>query len=147
MIMKRSVLFIALLTATLPENGYAFSPQLSSSRRDIINIFTKATVGAAVSGFAVLPSSLQNGIANALDMDSFENSILKKDTIQCNPKLDPKCIPELTHDEALCKYGVAGATERTAACRRVRDAGGKLPNASKPGERSTMGWLNGDIAL
>jgi hypothetical protein len=146
MILTRSVRFFAVLCATLSENGYyAFSPQSRSSRRDIIDVFTKATIG--VSGFVVLPSSSQSGIANALDMDSFENSILKKDTTQCNPKLDPKCIPELTHDEALCKYGVAGATERTAACRRVRDAGGQLPNASKPGERSTMGWLNGDIAL
>ena len=85
--------------------------------------------------------------ANALDFDAFEQGLIVSDTIKCNPKLDPKCIPKLTHDEALCKYGVVGATERTAACKRVRDAGGQLPNSSKTKERSTMGWLNGDIAL
>jgi len=116
------------------------SPKKScnSSRREIINIFTKATVGAVLIG-----TSTES--ANALDMDSFENSLIEKDTTECDSK-DPKCIPKLTADEALCKYGVSGADERTKACRRVRDAGGQLPG-SKKGERSTSGWLNGDIAL
>jgi len=109
----------------------------NSSRREIINIFTKATIGAVLIGTAAE--------SNALDMDSFENSLIEKDTTECNSK-DPKCIPKLTADEALCKYGVSGADERTKACRRVRDAGGQLPG-SKKGERSTQGWLNGDIAL
>ena len=39
-----------------------------------------------------------------------------------------------------------GTDARVAACKRVRDAGGQLPSAKK-GERSTQGWLNGDIAL
>lgn len=113
------------------------SKSCNSSRREIINIFTKATVGAVLIGTAAE--------SNALDMDSFENSLIEKDTTECNSK-DPKCIPKLTADEALCKYGVSGADERTKACRRVRDAGGQLPG-SKKGERSTSGWLNGDIAL
>ena len=121
---------------------YAFSPpsspKKSCNRREIINILTKATVGAVLIG-----TSTES--ANALDMDSFENSLIEKDTTECNSK-DPKCIPKLTADEALCKYGVSGDDERTKACRRVRDAGGQLPG-SKKGERSTSGWLNGDIAL
>ena len=74
------------------------SPKKScnSSRREIINIFTKATVGAVLIGTAAE--------SNALDMDSFENSLIEKDTTECNSKLDPKCIPKLTADEALCKY-------------------------------------------
>ena len=95
----------------------------------------------------VVATAAAPGAARALDFDAFEKTLLDEDTSGCDPRLDVKCIPPLTHDEALCKYGVAGATERTAACRRVRDAGGKLPTKSAAGERSTMGWLNGDIAL
>ena len=131
-----SVLIITNVSAFSPPS----SPKKScnSSRREIINIFTKATVGAVLIGTTTE--------SNALDMDSFENSLIEKDTTECNSKLDPKCIPKLTADEALCKYGVSGADERTKACRRVRDAGGQLPG-SKKGERSTKGWLDGDIAL
>lgn len=109
-----------------------------TSRREVIDIFAKAAVGAAAASLS--------GPASALDFDSFEKSLIEKDTTECNSKLDPKCVPKLTPDEALCKYGVSGAEARTAACRRVRDAGGDLPT-SKPGERKTQGWLNGDIAL
>ena len=147
MIIRRSnIWFIAaaLVASILISTNYyvsAFSSPSSkscnSSRREIINIFTKATVGAVLIGTSTE--------SNALDMDSFENSLIEKDTTECNSK-DPKCIPKLTADEALCKYGVSGADERTKACRRVRDAGGQLPG-SKKGERSTQGWLNGDIAL
>ena len=116
----------------------------SSTRRDVINkVFTASLLtitSLASSSVSYSPPS------NALDIDSFENSLLEQDTTQCNPKLDPKCIPKLTPDEALCKYGVPGADARTDACKRVRDAGGQLPT-SKAGERSTQGWLNGDIAL
>mmetsp|Transcript_403 Transcript_403/g.915 ORF Transcript_403/g.915 Transcript_403/m.915 type:complete len:172 (-) Transcript_403:233-748(-) len=112
------------------------------SRREMIGIISKAAIGtAALVGSTTFPSP-----ASALDMDSFERSLIEKDTTQCDSKLDAKCIPKLTPDEALCKYGVSGADARTAACRRVRDAGGQLPT-SKVGERSTQGWLNGDIAL
>ena len=133
---------LALLATSL-SNATAFSTaasprpaptSLRMQRRDIIDIFAQATVlGTAAA-------------ANALDMDSFENSLLEKDTTQCDPKRDPKCIPKLTPDEALCKYGVSGSDARTAACKRVRDAGGLLPT-SKPGERNTAGWVNNPIAL
>ena len=120
----------------------ASSPEFCStaSCREIIDLLTKATVGAAAASFVGI------GSAGALDMDSFEKNLIEKDTAQCDSRLDPKCVPKLTPDEALCKYGVSGAEARTAACRRVRDAGGELPT-SRPGERKTQGWLNGDIAL
>jgi len=145
MIKRSNRWFIAaalVASVLITTNVSAFSPPSSpkscnSSRREIINILTKATVGAVLIGTSAK--------SNALDMDSFENSLIEKDTTECNSK-DPKCIPKLTADEALCKYGVSGADERTKACRRVRDAGGQLPG-SKKGERSTQGWLNGDIAL
>lgn len=101
-------------------------------RREIVDIIAKATVGAAVPGLVGMPRK-----ADALDMDSFEKSLIEKDTAECNPKLDSKCVPKLTADEALCKYGVPGADARTAACRRVRDAGGQLPGGKKAGERNT----------
>ncbi|KAL7535229.1 hypothetical protein ACHAXR_006371 [Thalassiosira sp. AJA248-18] len=151
MICKRIGGCIAFAAAALSGGAHAFSGGATSgqsrsrvtssddvhSRREIIDIFAKAvTIGTALT----IPS------ANALDMDSFEKSLIEKDTTQCDSKQDRKCIPKLTADEALCKYGVSGADSRTEACRRVRDSGGQLPT-SKPGERMTMGWLNGDIAL
>ena len=148
MIRRRNSWFIvaAFVASVFVTTNYvsAFSPPSSpkkscNSRREIINIFTKATVGTAL----IIGTAAES---NALDMDSFENSLIEKDTTECNSKLDKKCIPKLTNDEALCKYGVPGADERTKACRRVRDAGGQLPG-SKKGERSTQGWLNGDISL
>lgn len=120
------------------------------TRRSFLVDFSKLAAGCVVPAVAIVAitaTSYHSSVAHALDFDAFERGEIATDTEECNPRLDPKCIPKLTHDEALCKYGVVGATERTAACRRVRDAGGQLPNASKAGERSTMGWLNGDIAL
>lgn len=79
-------------------------------------------VGAAVS---VAPKT-----AFGLDMDAFMNSELEKDQKNCDPKKDPKCIPKLSADEALCKYGQSG-NARGEACKRVKAAGGELPGAKK----------------
>ena len=113
---------------------------LCMQRREIVDMFTKA-VGA---GVATLVGSSQE--ANALDMDSFEKSLIDKDTSDCDPNLDRKCTPKLTADEALCKYGVPGSDSRGAACRRVRDVGGRLPGAKKF-ERDVKGWVDNPIAL
>ena len=151
MIVATTTLVTAFTTTTTPHQQTRISKTVvhatksnneSSTRRDVINkVFT-----ASLLTITSLASSSVSSPSNALDIDSFENSLLEQDTTQCNPKLDPKCIPKLTPDEALCKYGVPGADARTDACKRVRDAGGQLPT-SKTGERSTQGWLNGDIAL
>lgn len=133
-----SILFLAVGDCALAFGGV--SSDSSSSRRNFISEISTLASGAVILGS-------QSFAANALDFDAFEQGLIASDTLKCNPKLDPKCIPKLTHDEALCKYGVQGAKERTAACTRVRDSGGQLPNSSKTNERSTMGWLNGDIAL
>jgi hypothetical protein len=50
---------------------------------------------------------------------------IEADTKNCDPKRDPKCIPKLTADEALCKYGQSG-TARGEACKRVKAGGGKI---------------------
>jgi len=68
--------------------------------------------------------------AFALDMDTFMNSELQKDTTNCDPKKDRKCVPKLSADEALCKYGQSGDA-RGEACKRVKAAGGSLPGAAK----------------
>ena len=85
---NNSWLFIAaaFVASVLITTNYvsAFSSPSSSksSRREIINIFTKATVGAVLIGTSTE--------SNALDMDSFENSLIEKDTTECDSKLDPK---------------------------------------------------------
>jgi hypothetical protein len=112
--------------------------EATRGRREALDVLAKAALVTAFAGIA--PPAV------ALDMDSFEKSLIEKDTTDCDERLDAKCVPKLTPDEALCKYGVSGADARTEACRRVRDAGGQLPS-KKTGERSTQGWLNGDIAL
>jgi ubiquinone biosynthesis protein COQ9 len=71
--------------------------------------------------------------SNALDLDAFMNSELEADQKNCNPKTDSKCIPVLSADEALCKYGQSG-NARGEACMRVKAAkaaGGALPKAGK----------------
>jgi len=67
--------------------------------------------------------------AQALDMDAFVNSQLDADTKNCDPRRDPKCKPEMSKDEAMCKYGQSGPA-RGEACKRVKEAGGSL---AKPG--------------
>jgi len=66
-------------------------------------------------------------------MDAFMNSQLESDTKNCDPKRDPKCIPKLSADEALCKYGQSG-NARGEACKRVKQAGGTLPSAQPQGK-------------
>ena len=66
----------------------------------------------------------------ALDMDAFANSELAADKANCDPKRDPKCAPQLTADEAMCKYGQSGDA-RGEACKRLKQAGGSLPGATK----------------
>ncbi|OEU21003.1 hypothetical protein FRACYDRAFT_267832 [Fragilariopsis cylindrus CCMP1102] len=64
--------------------------------------------------------------ANALDMEAFANAQIESDVKNCDPKNDPRCIPVLNADQALCKYGQGGSTARSEACRRVKAAGGKI---------------------
>ena len=59
----------------------------------------------------------------------FSTSQLESDQKNCDPKRDPKCIQELSGDEALCKYGSSGRA-RGEACKRFKAAGGKLPGKS-----------------
>jgi hypothetical protein len=92
---------------------------LSSSRRAAL-----ATVFGASLAFVT-----QQQPANALDMDAFMNSELQSDAKNCDPKKDRKCAPEMTKDEALCKYGQSGDA-RGEACKRFKASGGAL---SKPG--------------
>mmetsp|Transcript_7012 Transcript_7012/g.15475 ORF Transcript_7012/g.15475 Transcript_7012/m.15475 type:complete len:148 (+) Transcript_7012:52-495(+) len=101
----------------------------SDSRRSFLGEFSKVAAGAAIVGFT-------GSAANALDFDAFEKGEIASDTAKCNPKLDPKCIPKLTDDEALCQYG-GGGKARGDACMRIRKAGGKLPEVKK--ERSLGG--------
>jgi hypothetical protein len=68
--------------------------------------------------------------AFGLDMDAFMNSELANDLKNCDPKRDPKCIPKLNADEALCKYGQSG-NARSEACKKVKKQGGELPSATK----------------
>jgi hypothetical protein len=110
--------------ARMPEEG------ASSSRRAAL-----ATVfGASLAFIAQQP-------ANALDMDAFMNSELESDTKNCDPKKDRKCAPEMTKDEALCKYGQSGDA-RGEACKRFKSSGGQL---SKPG--STVKSPGGAYAM
>jgi len=100
-----------------------------SSRR---NVFAKVLKGgtALITTVSILDN---NNVANALDMDAFMNSELDKDLKNCDPKKDPKCIPKLSTDEALCKYGQTGKA-RSDACNRVKASGKELPTAGKQGK-------------
>lgn len=80
---------------------------------------------ATLASFAALPAP-----ARALDFDAFERGEIATDTARCDPKRDPKCIPKITGDEALCQYGSSGDA-RGEACARVKRKGGTLPEATK----------------
>jgi len=95
----------------------------STGRREMIG----AVFGTIAFG---ITASSGGEAANALDMDAFMNSELESDKKNCDPKRDPKCIPKLTEDEALCKYGQSG-NARGEACKRVKQAGGELPGQQK----------------
>lgn len=90
---------------------------------------TGAFAAAAALAFAPVVA------ANALDMDAFANSQIEADIKNCDPKRDPKCIPKLNADEALCKYGQSG-NARGEACKRVKAAGGDV--SQKP-QGATLG--------
>ena len=92
----------------------------------------KALAVFAGGSFSFVAKSNNNN-ANELDMDAFMNSELESDTKNCDPKRDPKCAPELSADEALCKYGQSGAA-RGEACKRVKETGGELPKANSQGK-------------
>jgi hypothetical protein len=96
------------------------------------------SVIAAGSLSLLVPFFVMNGAANALDMDAFINRELESDTKNCNPKKDPKCMPKLSADEALCQYGQSGE-KRSEACKRVRAAGGSLPDPAASQGKSLGG--------
>ncbi|KAL7439183.1 hypothetical protein ACHAXH_009070 [Discostella pseudostelligera] len=147
MISHRST--IAMLASILVsgDSALAFAPPLTSvscshspsasvtpttlmmtNRRNFLTDFSsKVAVAITLVGTAAAGSSPS---AFALDFDSFEKGEIASDTAKCDPKKDPKCIPKLTSDEALCQYG-GGGEARGEACMRVRKAGGKLPEIKK----------------
>ncbi|VEU38517.1 unnamed protein product [Pseudo-nitzschia multistriata] len=91
-------------------------PTPSVSRRRLLE---RAGAFAAAAVFAPVTA------ASALDMEAFANSQIEADIKNCDPKRDPKCIPKLNADEALCKYGQSGSA-RGEACKRVKAAGGDI---------------------
>merc|ERR1712232_237800 len=99
------------------------SMAMYSDRRKFLRNFSEAASATMAVGFT-------GNAASALDMDAFEKSIVASDTEKCDPKKDPKCIPKLSDDEALCQYG-GGGNARGEACMRVKKAGGKLPEINK----------------
>eukprot|EP00568_Trieres_chinensis_P009302 CAMPEP_0183291548 /NCGR_PEP_ID=MMETSP0160_2-20130417/928_1 /TAXON_ID=2839 ORGANISM="Odontella Sinensis, Strain Grunow 1884" /NCGR_SAMPLE_ID=MMETSP0160_2 /ASSEMBLY_ACC=CAM_ASM_000250 /LENGTH=153 /DNA_ID=CAMNT_0025452369 /DNA_START=163 /DNA_END=624 /DNA_ORIENTATION=+ len=112
--------------ASLPHN----SASEQCDRRNVL--------GAVFGGAAFVASSVVLGPENvqALDIDAFMNAELEKDLKNCDPKKDPKCIPKLSQDEALCKYGQSG-NARGEACKRVKEGGGTLDK--KPQGKSLGG--------
>ncbi|EJK65948.1 hypothetical protein THAOC_13151 [Thalassiosira oceanica] len=115
----------AFAPAVQPQSARVSSTQIGMSnvdRREFASRFAILASGAVLAGDIVG--------ANALDFDAFEKGEVEKDVEKCNPKLDPKCIPKLSDDEALCQYGGSGQ-KRGEACRRVKQAGGTLPEVKK----------------
>jgi rhodanese-related sulfurtransferase len=81
----------------------------------------------AVAVISVTALTGMPSVFRALDMDAFANAQIEADKKGCNPKIDPKCAPKMTEAAALCKYGNA----RAEACKKFKQEGGELPNATK----------------
>merc|ERR1712071_105672 len=105
-------------------NNMISSSLHASSRREV---FQSLIGGVVFAGTAFATN------ANALDMDAFIGAELASDKNNCDPKKDPKCIPKLTQDEALCKYGQSGDA-RGEACKRVKASGKQLPDVKPQGK-------------
>ena len=115
---------MAFTSPASPPNTRATSMNMSNnSRRDFLANLAPMVAGAA---FTVVSTPA----AQALDFDAFVNSEIQNDVTKCDPKKDPKCIPKLSDDEALCQYG-GGGKARGEACMRVRKSGGTLPEVKK----------------
>jgi len=123
--------FLVVLSAAASVHGYSVPPAKSV---DTSVVARRQAIGAIFGGSVAFVGA---SAANALDMDAFVNAQIEADKKNCNPKVDPKCAPTLTKDEALCKYGQSGDA-RGEACKRVKQAGGALPSA-KPSGKSLGG--------
>jgi hypothetical protein len=108
-----------------------------SGRRHAFLSVMAAGVSLATVSFGSSSSIAMN--ANALDMDAFINRELDSDTKNCDPKKDPKCMPKLSADDALCQYGQVGAAKKMEACQRIKAAGGKLPDPAASQGKSLGG--------
>lgn len=137
--MRSTSLFQALAMSSLATSGDALSnaKAVSATRSTSRAPFT-AQPEEPVFGRRRALESILGGVftataataANALDMDAFASSTLDSDKKSCDPKKDPKCVPQLTSDQAMCTYGMSGEA-RGEACKRVKAAGGDMPTKSK----------------
>ena len=116
--------------------SHATSPLPAQSREAFVRPNTDPSFGRRRALENILFGAFVTGAAgttaNALDMDAFASSTLENDQKNCDPKKDPKCIPKISADQALCTYGQSG-TARAEACKRVKATGGSLPSAKSQG--------------
>jgi len=112
----------AILVSLALSSADAFAPSQTQPCRPSTSMQMAAGRREALSkifgGAALIASQAQPLVANALDMDAFINNELSNDTKNCDPKRDPKCAPQLSNDEALCKYGQGSA--KSAACKKIK---------------------------
>jgi hypothetical protein len=128
----------SLLISLILSSASAFAPTHTQSHRsNVVQMNAENDIGGRremfskiLGGAALIASASQPVIANALDMDAFMNKELENDTKNCDPKRDPKCIPKLNSDEALCKYGQGKA--HVEACRRLKAAGVVVEESKAP---------------
>mmetsp|Transcript_32482 Transcript_32482/g.74662 ORF Transcript_32482/g.74662 Transcript_32482/m.74662 type:complete len:150 (-) Transcript_32482:1463-1912(-) len=131
-----------LAVSALAGGAETFAPNAFGVRSSSTGLAAVASDDAALSrgrrkalhsSLCICATCVGTSAAVALDMDSFANSQLEADKKNCDPKVDPKCVPKLSSDEALCKYGQNG-NARAEACKRVKAAGGKVPDAGSQGK-------------
>merc|ERR1719420_188585 len=91
---------------------------VESSRREVFSSLLSVAGGLAF-------VSAQPIVAQALDMDAFMNSELEADTKNCDPKRDPRCVKEMSKEEALCKFGASGKA-KGEACKTFKASGGSM---------------------
>ena len=87
---------------------------LASRRHFLADVLPRMAAGSAT--LAALACASADGAAGALDFDAFERGEIASDTAKCDPKRDPKCIPKLSSDEALCQYGGGATLGARRAC-------------------------------
>lgn len=126
--MKQSLPFTLLILSS----ASAFAPSHIAPSRQPCSLHMTSDTSSRRQAFSKIIGGIalvQPLVSNALDFDAFINSELDSDTKNCDPKKDPKCVTQLSADEATCKYAQGAA--KSAACKRLKEAGKEVPKQAQ----------------
>lgn len=129
-----AVLLLLVSDPPTPINGYSQQgrPQLGERGGLLVSDPSKATRRSFLVTLPFL-TGMSTSAVNALDFDSFIQKEL--DSTPCDEKKDKKCSPQLTADEAMCRFGQPSPATGNACLRAGLDT-------SRPGGVDAFGKID-----